>query len=131
MIILNNIARDNLEMDVLNNAKNSAMDSYKTTKWLYHKILNLKHRLSVLERETYSLRNRVNEDELSTEKKLEAFNTTSLDMVKTLQGISEKNLNILKDHDSIKRLIHRGEDQSSKEKEQGINQKDKPLEEGV
>ena len=47
LIILSDISRDNLEMDVLNNAKNSIVDSYKTTKWLYHKILDLKHRLSV------------------------------------------------------------------------------------
>ena len=117
LIILSDIARDNLEMDVLNNAKNSTVDSYRTTKWLYHEILDLKHRLSMLERDTYNLMNRVNEDELSMEKKLEAFNTTSLDRVKTLQGIIEQNLNILKDHESIKRVIHLGEDQSGKEQE--------------
>ena len=88
LIILSGIARDNPKMDVLNNAKNNIVDSYRTTKWLYHEILDLKHRLNVLEMETYNLRNRVNEDELSTKKRLEAFNTASLDMVKTLQGIS-------------------------------------------
>ena len=36
LVILSDIAKDNPEMDVLNNAKNSIVDSYMTTKWLYH-----------------------------------------------------------------------------------------------
>lgn len=110
LVILSDIARENPEMDVLNNAKNSAVDSYRTTKWIYHEILELKHRFSVLEREIYSLINRVNEDELSMKKKMDAFNTRSLEMAKTLQGIAEKNYNILKDIESIKRFIQFGDE---------------------
>ena len=71
-------------MDVLNNAKNCTMDSYRTTKWLFDEILELKHRLSTLERDTYNLKNWVNEDELSVDKKMDAFNTRSLEMDKAL-----------------------------------------------
>ena len=65
----------------------------------------------MLERNTYNIKNRVHEDELSMEKKMDAFNTSSLEMVKTLQGIIAKNLNILEENESIKRFIFLGKDQ--------------------
>lgn len=38
LVILSDITKENPQMDVLNNAKNSLMDSYRTTKWIFHKI---------------------------------------------------------------------------------------------
>ena len=38
LVILSDITKENPQMDVLNNAKNSAVDSYRTTKWTFHEI---------------------------------------------------------------------------------------------
>lgn len=62
LVIFNDTAKEHPDMDVLNNAKNSTVDNCHTTKWLFHEILELKHRVSTPERETYSLKNKVMED---------------------------------------------------------------------
>ena len=38
LVILSDITKEEPNIDVLNNAKNSAIDSYRTRKWTFHEI---------------------------------------------------------------------------------------------
>ena len=38
LVILSDITKEDPNIDVLNNAKNNAIDSYGTTKWTFHEI---------------------------------------------------------------------------------------------
>ena len=87
LVIFSDIAKEHLDMDVLNNAKNSVVDNFRTTKWLFHEILELQHRLNTLEREIYSLKNRVNEDEQSMDRIVDEVNNITHVIDRTMQGI--------------------------------------------
>ena len=89
LVILSDITKEHPNMDVLNNAKNSMVDSYYTTKWLFHEILDLKHIMSTLERESYNLKNRVKEDDQSMERRVEEVNNRIHAMDRTMEGIVE------------------------------------------
>ena len=45
--------------------------------------------MSTLERETYSLKNRVSEDEQSMDRRVDEVNTRTLEMDRTIQGIDD------------------------------------------
>ena len=38
LVIFSDTTKENPQMDVLNNAKNNAVDSFRTTKWIFHEI---------------------------------------------------------------------------------------------
>ena len=132
LVILSDIARENPNIDVLNNEKNSVVNSYHITKWFFHEILDLKHRLRTLERETYSLKNRVNEDEQSMDKRVEEVNTKTLEMDRTMHGLVEQSSSILKDNENIKKFIHFVDDQSIyREQDPNISLRDMTLDDGA
>ena len=57
-------------MDFINNAKNSVVDSFCTTKWIFHELQDLKYRVCSLERQKYSIRNRIVEEEKNKDDKV-------------------------------------------------------------
>ena len=63
LVILSDITKEDPNMDVLNNAKNNTIDSYRTTKWTYHEIQKLKYKMGILERDNNILMNRKIEEE--------------------------------------------------------------------
>ena len=80
LVILSDITKEHLDMDVLNNVKNSMVDSYQTTKWIFHEILDLKHRMSTMEREIYSLKNKVKEDDQNMERRVEEVSNRVIEL---------------------------------------------------
>ena len=56
LVILSDIIKEDPNMDVLNNTKNNIIDSYRTTKWTFHEIQELKYRVGRLERDNNILR---------------------------------------------------------------------------
>ena len=43
LVILSDVTKEDPSMDVLNNAKNSTIDSYRATKWTFHEIQEIKY----------------------------------------------------------------------------------------
>ena len=58
LVILSDITKEEPNMDVLKNANNSAIDSYRTTKWTFYEIQELKYRVGRLERDNNIIMNR-------------------------------------------------------------------------
>ena len=58
LVILSDITKEEPQMDVLNNAKNSVIDSDKTTIWNFHEIYELKHKVDKLEKDNNKNMNR-------------------------------------------------------------------------
>ena len=44
------------------------------------------------------------------DKRVDGMNAWTFEMNKTMQGIAEQNINILKDNENMKKFIHFGED---------------------
>ena len=110
--IFSDTTQENSEMDGLNNAKNSVVDSFCTTKWIFHKIQELKYRVSILERKNYSLKNRILEEEKSMENRVEEVKNKVQMMESSMQIIVEQSYNILKEaNENIKLLINKIEEQ--------------------
>ena len=58
LVILSDITKEEPNMDILKNAKNSAINSYRTTKWTFHEIQELKYKVGKLERDNNIIMNR-------------------------------------------------------------------------
>lgn len=133
LVILSDTIKENPQMDVLNNAKNNAIDSYRTTKWTFHEIQDLKYRVGRLEKDDCNMHNRKIEEEKEMDNKVEEVKSGVQTMEGTLQRIVEQSYNILKEsNDNIKVLINKLEEHRySKEDDQSPNSgKDKTPEDG-
>lgn len=111
LVIFSDTTKENPQMDVLNNAKNSVVDSFRTTKWIFHVIQELKYRVSNLERENYSLKNKIMEDEKSMDNRVEKVKNRIQTMESSMHIIVEQSYNFLKEaNENIKLLINKAEE---------------------
>lgn len=134
LVILSDITKENPQMDVLNNAKNSVVDSYQTTKWIFHEIQELKYRVSSLERENSSLQNKKIEEEKDMDNRMEEVKSRVQTMEGSMQNIVEQSYNILKEaNENIKVLINKIEEHRvNKEDDHSPNSaKDRSPEDGL
>ena len=114
LVILSDITKEEPNMDVLNNAKNRAIDSYRTTKWTFHEIHELKYRVGRLERDNNIIMNKQIEEDKEMNNRVEDVNRRVQSIEGTLLKIADQSYNILNaSNDNIKVLItkieeHRG-----------------------
>ena len=110
-MILSDITKEDPNMDVLNNAKNTTIDSYRTTKWTFHEIEELKYRVGRLERDNNILMNMQIEEDKEMNNRVDEVKKWVQSMEGTMLKIVDQSYNILKaSNDNIKVLIIKIED---------------------
>lgn len=111
LVIFSDTTKENPQKDVLNNAKNSVVENFCTTKWIFHEIQELKYIVSIMERDNYNLKNRIMEEEKSMGNRVEDVRNRVHTMESSMCIIVEQSYNILKEaNENIKMLINKVEE---------------------